>query len=56
VDNSVWVDLITQVVPITTAAGYIASVAGTVNRYIRAQLITNAGSGSIRVIAAFART
>jgi hypothetical protein len=55
-DNSVWVDLISQVVPATTQIAYLPTVAGTVNRYIRAQVITAAGSGSVNAIAAFART
>lgn len=55
-DNSTWVDLSTQVVPATTQAAYTLPVAGTVNRYIRAQVVTAAGTGSVNVIAAFART
>jgi hypothetical protein len=55
VDNSVWVDLITQVVPASTATGYVLTVAGTVNRYTRAIVTTAAGTGSVNVLAAFAR-
>lgn len=56
VDNSVWVDLITQVVPATTVIAYLPTVAGNVNRYLRAQVTTAAGSGSVTVTAAVART
>lgn len=55
-DNSVWVDLVSQTVAIGTAIAYLNTVSGTVNRYLRAQVTTAAGTGSIRVIAAFART
>lgn len=56
VDNSVWVDLITQVVPAATAIAYLPTSAGTVNRYVRAHVVTAAGAGSVNVTAAFART
>lgn len=54
-DNSVWTDLITQVVPAATQAGYILPVAGAVNRYIRANITPAAGSGAVSVVVAFAR-
>jgi hypothetical protein len=58
VDNSVWVDLLTQVVPASTQAAYILPVAAgtTINRYVRAQITTAAGSGSIQTLVAFARS
>jgi hypothetical protein len=66
VDNSVWVDLITQVVPAGVAidathpfgqpTAYAPMLApGTVNRYVRASVTTVAGSGTITAVVAFAR-
>lgn len=54
-DNSVWVDLITQVVPASTVGAYNLSSVGGVNRYVRAMVTTATGSGSVTVIVAFAR-
>lgn len=54
-DNSVWTDLLTQVVPAATQAGYILTAAGTINRYVRANITPAAGSGSVSVVVAFAR-
>lgn len=66
VDNSVWVDLITQTVPAgvaidathpwgqPTAYAPIAAP-GTVNRYTRASITTAAGAGTITAVVAFAR-
>lgn len=58
VDNSVWVDLATfTVVGVSsTTAERIAVAAGTtVNRHLRVQCVTAAGTGSITYTAAFAR-
>lgn len=55
VDNSVWVDLVTQVVPAATQVGYILTVSGTINRYVRSSVTPATGAGSVNVIVAFAR-
>jgi hypothetical protein len=55
-DNSTWADLITfSTVAITTKTSQTVSVAGTVNRYLRAQTTLAAGSGSITLTIAVAR-
>jgi hypothetical protein len=54
-DQSVWVDLLTQVVPVGTQIAYAIPAAGTVNRYLRSVITTAAGSGAVTVLSAFAR-
>lgn len=57
-DNSVWVDLLTQTVPVggPTTAGYSVNVpTGAVNRYIRTLITPAAGTGSAVIIVAFGR-
>lgn len=54
-DNSTFTDLITQTVPANTQAGYILPFVGTVNRYVRCSATPATGSGSITIVAAFAR-
>lgn len=64
-DNSVWTDLLTQVVPAGVAidathpfgqpTAYAPIVAGTVNRYTRVSITTAAGAGTITAVVAFAR-
>jgi hypothetical protein len=56
VDNSTWVDLITfTTVGATTITSESLSVAGTVNRYLRAQTTLSTGTGAISVVVAISR-
>jgi len=55
-DNSTWVDLITFATIATTVITSARSLAaGTVNRYLRAQITLSAGTGAIQYQVSFAR-
>lgn len=54
-DNTVWVDLATQSVSASTTGSFVLEIAGTVNRYTRANITLTTGTGLVNPIVALAR-